>query len=490
VTRRPPFPSGHRPFDPQDRAPRERPRTPRPARPVADKRLADLDAAFDRAGIGDGATLSFHHHLRNGDGVLNAVLAVAARRGLRDLTVAASSIFAVHAPLVAHIRAGVVGGIVTDYLIGPVGAAVMQGALARPLVLQSHGGRARAISSGALEIDATFVAAPRADRFGAATGALGRAACGPLGYSMVDADHAGAVVVVAEEIADAPLPRAEIAADRVDAVVRLERIGDPAGIASGSTRPGTDPQSRAITALVAETVAASGLLVTGFSFQTGAGGPPLASAEAIGAAMRARGIRGDFISGGIAAAHVALAREGLFERILDVQAFDLAAVESFRRDPFHRAISAAEYASPIHPDPVAHRLSAVVLGAAEIDRDFAVNVTIGADGRLIGGPGGHPDTAAGAALTVIAMRLGAARYPKIVERVACRTTPGQDVDVLVTETAVAVNPARTGLADRLEAAGLPVVPIEALLQPAPAPPTPAGGHGVLEYRDGSIIDRF
>ena len=43
-------------------------------------------------------TLSFHHHLRNGDHVLNQVLAVAARRGLQGLRIAPRSLFAVHAP--------------------------------------------------------------------------------------------------------------------------------------------------------------------------------------------------------------------------------------------------------------------------------------------------------------------------------------------------------------------------------------------------------
>lgn len=310
--------------------------------------------------------------------MLNLVLEVAARRGLRDLTVAASSIFPVHAPLAEHIRSGVVGGLWTDYVKGPVGEAVMAGALARPLILQSHGGRARAIASGQLGIDVTFVAAPRADRSGAATGAEGRSACGPLGYAMVDADHARAVVVVTDDLGDAPLDRAEIPGDRVDAVVRVESIGDPRGIASGATLVASDETSRRIAALAAEVVAASGPLAHGFSFQTGAGGAPLATAAAIGERMRRAGVRGGFVSGGITAAHVALARGGLFREVLDVQCFDLEAVASFRRDPWHRAMSAAEYASPIHPDPVVERLDAVILGAAEVDCAFDVNVTLAA----------------------------------------------------------------------------------------------------------------
>ena len=53
-----------------------------------------------------------------------------ARLGLRDMTVAASSIFAVHAPLVEHVRRGVVTGIATGYMTGAVADAVAAGMLA------------------------------------------------------------------------------------------------------------------------------------------------------------------------------------------------------------------------------------------------------------------------------------------------------------------------------------------------------------------------
>ena len=76
------------------------------ARPGVAKVLPSLKVAIEVCGLKDGATLSFHHHLRNGDGVLNAVLAEAARMGLHDLWIAASSLFPVHAPLVEHIRSG------------------------------------------------------------------------------------------------------------------------------------------------------------------------------------------------------------------------------------------------------------------------------------------------------------------------------------------------------------------------------------------------
>ncbi len=86
--------------------------------------------------------------------------------GLRDLTVAPSSLFAVHAPLVEHIRNGVVTRIFTVYMVGPVADAVSQGLLATPVVIQTLGGRARAIESGQLHIDIAFIAAPAADDYG------------------------------------------------------------------------------------------------------------------------------------------------------------------------------------------------------------------------------------------------------------------------------------------------------------------------------------
>ena len=128
--------------------------------PGRSKRLRGIADALDACELKDGAVLSFHHHLRNGDRVLNMVLEAAARHGLKDLTIAASSIFPVHAPLVEYVRRGVATGVVTSYVSGPVADAISDGLLPKPLVMQTHGGRALAIQSGKLRIDA----APECDR--------------------------------------------------------------------------------------------------------------------------------------------------------------------------------------------------------------------------------------------------------------------------------------------------------------------------------------
>src|SRR4051812_49788947 len=189
--------------------------------------LPSIKAAIEACGRKDGATVSFHHHLRNGDDVLRAVMAEIAALGLRDIKIAASSIFPVHAPLVEHIRNGVVTGIVTAYMSGPVAEAVARGWLATPAVLQTHGGRARAIEAGGVHIDVAFVATPTADVYGNLNGVDGRSACGALGYPMVDVRHADRVVAITDNLVPYPACPVDITQDDVDYVVPVDSIGDP-----------------------------------------------------------------------------------------------------------------------------------------------------------------------------------------------------------------------------------------------------------------------
>jgi len=463
-----------------------------------DKLLADIDAAFVACAVADGATLSFHHHLRNGDQVLNQVLAVAAQRGLRGLTVAASSIFPVHAPLVEHLKSGVVTRLITAYMAGPVAQAVSRGVLATPVVMTTHGGRARAIESGELHIDVAFIAAPAADRHGNLSGAEGRAACGPLGYAMVDAAHADRVVAITDQLWPQPPCPVDIAQDQTDFIVVVDSIGDPKGILSGTTRPTTEAVGLKIAQTAAQVIAASGLLVEGFSLQTGAGGISIATSMFVQEAMRDRGVVGSFGAGGVTGTLVEMLEAGLFRNIYDVQCFDLRGVQSYRDDPRHLAMSASMYANPHSRGPLVERLDAMLLGAAEVDLHFDVNVSTGSDGLILGGSGGHADTAAGAELAIVTTRLASSAGPKIVERVGCITTPGETIDAVVTEVGIAVHPRREELRDRLCTAGIEVLTIEQMYSKArelsadrPSPARPDGGGrivGVVEYRDGSIID--
>lgn len=407
-------------------------------------------------------TVSFHHHLRNGDYVLNMVLAAAAELGIRDLTVNASSVFDCHEPLIGHIQRGVVTGLEANYISAAVGRAISEGVLAKPVVFRSHGTRPSDILSGRSHIDVAFVAAPTSDPMGNCSGKYGPSACGSLGYAFADAMKADRVVVITDNLVDYPLAGASITEDYVDFVVRVDAIGNPAGIVSGTTRMPKDPIALKIADYAAQAIDASGLLREGFSFQTGAGGASLAVADYVKRIMEQKNVKGSFALGGITGYMVDMLQAGLFQAIQDVQCFDLRAVESIRENPKHQEITAAQYASPTAKSTAASNLDVVVLGATQIDTDFNVNVHTDSNGYIIGGSGGHTDVAAEAKLTVIVAPLSRARMSIVVDKVLTVSTPGESVDLLVTQYGIAVNPRRPELREALGRAHLPVADIHEL----------------------------
>ena len=108
------------------------------------------------------------------------------------------------------------------------------------------------------------------------------------------------------------------------------------------------------------------------------------------------------------------------------------------------------------------RINSVDLGATEFDTDFNVNVHTDSNGYIMGGSGGHSDTAAGAKLAMIIAPMFRARLPIVTDRVKCISTPGKDIDVLVTQGGIAVNPKNVELKEKLINAGLPVIDIKEL----------------------------
>ena len=156
-----------------------------------------------------------------------------------------------------------------------------------------------------------------------------------------------------------------------------------------------------------------------------------------------------------------------------------------------------QYASPASKSAVVDSLDVVILGATEIDTDFNVNVHTDSNGYIMGGSGGHSDTAAGSKLSMIIAPMFRARLPIVTDRVQCISTPGQDIDVLVTQGGIAVNPKNVELRDRLAAAGLPVVDIVELKEKTEAitgkpRPIVKGDRVVAEVigRNGQLLDKI
>lgn len=461
------------------------------------KLLPTIKDAIIASGLRDGMTVSFHHHLRNGDYVLNMVMQTIAELGIRDLTVNASSLFDTHRPLIGHIENGVVTTLMTDYMSGELGRFISAGGMKNPVQFRTHGGRPCDIANGKTPIDVAFIAAPASDMMGNCTGKQGKSACGSLGYAMPDARHAKYTVVITDELVNYPLIDWSIPETDVDAVVVVDSIGNPKGIVSGTTKITRDPVGLSMAMTAVDVIKASGLLKDGFSFQTGAGGASLAAAKYLKDVMLAEGIRGSFGLGGITGYMVDMLNEGCFESLMDVQCFDLKAVESIRSNPRHQEISAIHYASPEAKSATVDSLDVVILGATEIDTDFNINVHTDSNGRIMGGSGGHSDTAAGAKLAMIIAPLSRARLPIVTDRVTCISTPGSSIDVLVTQKGVAVNPKNAELRDRLIVAGIKVMDIRELKALAESvsgvPEKPVFGERIVAdviYRDGTVIDHI
>jgi len=463
--------------------------------PHSEKLLKSIDQAIEAVGLKDGMTISFHHHFRNGDHVPDLVLSAIARKGIKNLTLAPSSLHDSSEVLIPLMRQGVVTAIQTSGGRGAIGKYITEGHLSKPTIFRSHGGRPRAIECGELNIDVAFIAAPACDPFGNINGVQGKSACGSLGYAKVDAAYADKVVVITDNLLSQPLYPVSVPQDQVDFIVLVESIGDPTKIATQALRITTDPRELLIAQRAALVMEYGGYFNQGFSFQLGGGGASMAVARYIKEKMLVHKITGSFALGGIGGIAAQMLEEGLLDLAYDAQTFDGAAVDSLRKNLNHLEISASQYANPHSRGPLVNYLDMVFLGATEVDVNFNVNGLTDSNGLVMGASGGQSDTAAGAKLTVVCAPLLRGRLPIVKGNVHTVVTPGATVDVIVTDYGVAVNPARKDIFENLKASPLKVMSIEDLYQQAiklTGVPDPIEVSeqiiGVVEYRDGTVID--
>ena len=473
--------------------------TPRHELQRRSSKVVTLEEAIKKSGLKDGMTISFHHHFRGGDKVINMVVAKLAEMGFKNLTLASSSLIDVHEPLIDHIKNGVITQLHTSGLRGNLATEVSHGLMEKPVIFRSHGSRGYAIKSGELHIDVAFLGASSCDPLGNAAGYStsenAKSICGSLGYALPDAKYADKTIILTDDLVDYPNQHNAISEADVDYVVVVDSVGDSSKISSGAIRDTKNPRDILLAKQAAKVVMNSGYFENGFSLQTGSGGASLAVTKYLRQGMIDKGIKASFALGGITSHMVKLHQEGLIGRLIDVQSFDKVAAESLMHDPMHKSVSANEYAAMLEPGAATHFLDVVILSALEVDVNFNVNVLVGSDGIIRGAIGGHPDTAQDSALSVIVCPLLRGRIPCVVDEVTTLITPGSNVDVVVTEYGIAVNPKRPEIKERLEAAGLKIVDIHDLAAKArsiigdPAP-LPFGDKvvGVVLNRDGSVQD--
>ena len=376
-----------------------------------------------------------------------------------------------------------------------LGAAISEGIMENPVIIRSHGGRARAIATGDLHIDVAFIGAPSSDIYGNANGTVGKATCGSLGYAMIDAKYADQVVIITDTLVPYPNTPISIPQTDVDYVVEVEAIGDPKGIAKGATRFTKNPKELMIAEYAAKVITHSPYFKEGFSFQTGTGGASLAVSRFLREAMMEKGIKASFALGGITNAMVELLEEGLVDKIVDVQDFDHPSALSLGKNANHYEIDANMYASPLSKGAVINQLDTAILSALEIDTNFNVNVITGSDGVIRGASGGHSDTSMACNMSLVISPLIRGRIPTIVDQVNTIVTPGSSIDVVVTEVGIAINPLRKDLVEHFKDLDVPQFTIEELKEKAyhivgTPEPVQYGDKVValIEYRDGTLID--
>lgn len=463
--------------------------------PGTEKVLKSIDEAIDASGLRDGMTISFHHAFRNGDYVMNMVIAAIARKGIRGLTLAPSSFLDTNDELIPYFQQGVIVAAQTSGLRNKLGHFLTTNHLEKPTIIRTHGGRVRAIECGELNIDVAFIAAPTCDTYGNINGVEGPAACGSMGYAMVDSRMANQVIAITDNLVDHPLCPVSIPQHQVDYIVKVDAIGDPKGISTGALRVTSNPRDLQLAKFAAKVIEKAGYFNDGFGMQLGAGAASVATGKFLREMMLRDKITASFAIGGIVGPFCDLLDEGLIRTLFDVQSFDARTIQSIRDNPRHQEYDCTFYANPWNKGPMVNKLDYVVLGATEVDVNFNVNVITDSNGIIMGALGGHPDASAGAKCTIIVAPLLRGRLPMVTDAVQTISTPGDTVDVIVTERGVAINPKRKDLISNLKNSGLPIMDIHDLkrlayeLGGAPKPIKLSDEVvAVVEYRDGTVID--
>ena len=460
-----------------------------------DKMVKDIHEALVKCNAHDGMTVSFHHHFRDGDLVVCMVMKEIQKMGLKNITISASSLGKAHDDLVPMIEDGTITNIESSGVRGKIGEAISHGKLKGLATMRSHGGRVRALVTGETHVDIAFIGAPTCDEYGNCRGIGGKTNCGVLSYSYVDGNQADYVVAVTDCLVPFPNYPAHISMTKVDYVCVVDQIGIPEKIATGAAKPTTDQRKLMMAEYCTQVVVNTPYFKDGFSYQTGVGGASIASTISLTKIMKERNIKMGFGVGGLTKPMCDLLDDGMVRILLDTQDFDLDAVNNVK-NPNHHRISAGAYANPMNKGAFVNKLDYVILAALEVDTHFNCNVVVGSDGVITGAQGGHPDTAQGAKCTIVIAPLLQGRIPAICTDVTTVTTPGESVDIVVTDYGVAVNPTRPDLLEALQKADcVPLKTIEELRDIAYSivgePEKVQFGDrvvGIIEARDGTIMD--
>lgn len=475
-------------------------------------KIVTLDAVMDV--IRDGDTISYPHYYRTGDKGLKLVVEKLREHGKRDIKIYGNAFFDHVDPwLIEAARDGIVTGVYGNPYRALGEFITTGGFLPWVSVGVSHGNRVRKLQTGEVEVRVAFGPVPIADVYGNANGLYGKDEhlCGPVGLFEADASCAEYVCLLAGTVSERLIMPAPLSMEQVDFVVKVDDPGLASGIGSGTldlAKARGNPFNAQVAANVTNVIRASGVVRDDFAFQVGSGAG-LLILDNIRTMLKESKTRANFSIGGVTSMHVEMLDEGTLRQLMHGQLFEPSpkVIESMRTNPFHHEITTAYYASVANKEAAVNMLDLAVLSTLEVDLEFNLN-TVCAGGRIIGGIGGGQDVAAGANLTIIFMPLATGKngkgFPKVVDRVFTRTTPGGVIDVVVTEEYAAVNPAsrstcKDAILERGADFGVNLVTIEELRARSSekamsfgsiSPTQMPDGEVVhlIEWRDGTLLD--
>lgn len=457
------------------------------------KLVASLREALVKAGLKDGMTISTHHHFRNGDYLANQIFDIAHDLGVKNLIWFPSASFPCHQHLIQYLEDGTIHHI-EGSMNGPLGRFTSEGKMKGLGVLRSHGGRYQAVQDGEVQIDIAVIGAGCADSFGNANGLSGPSSTGLLGFALADSQYAEKVIVVTDNMVQFPCYPWQIQGNYVDYTVKIDKLGDPEKIISGTTEITKSPDRLFLAELTAMFCEHAGIIKEGFSFQSGAGGTSLAVGEFFRKIMKEKGIKARFARGGSNKYLVSMLEEGLVEYILDGQTFDLEGVGSMAENSRHISTSPFTSYNYHGKGNFASLVDVVILGATEIDVNFNANVVTHSDGYLLHGMGGWQNCLFSKTV-ILPVPLFRDRIPVIVDEVTTLCGPGELIDVVVTERGIAINPAREDLIKAVKGSGLPIMTIEELQDKAEKicgkpekPKLEEDIVAVIKWVDGTLLD--
>ena len=482
--------------------------------PHRKNKVVSLDEVMEV--IRDGDTISYPHYYRMGDHGLKLVVEKLKETGKKNIKIYGNAFFDHVDPwLMEAVRDGIIGGIYGNPY-RKLGANIVAGDLLPWISVGfSHGNRVRKMQTGEVEIRVAFGPVPIADIYGNSNGLLGKEEhlCGPVGLFSADAEYAEYVCLLAGTVSDKLIMPTPISMEQVDFVVPVDCPGLSSGIGSGTLdmkKARTHPFNAQVAENITRVVKAAGVVKDNFSFQVGSGAG-LLILENIRSMLKETNTRANFSIGGVTSLHVDMLDEGTLYQLMHGQLFEPSpkVFESLLKNHRHHEITTSYYASVANKESAVNMLDLAILSTLEVDLDFNLN-TVCANGRIIGGIGGGQDVAAGADLTIIFMPLATGKngkgFPKVVSEVYTRTTPGEVIDVIVTEEYAAVNPKskssyKDAIIERSRDFGVQLVSIEELHDKSKAkarefgtipakPETTDEVVHLIEWRDGTLLDKI